>query len=58
MMYDIEAAFKNSGLTPEEINRIKQEVRSDFPNDDMMFELHVIRILSAIKKGHWHLGSS
>ena len=58
MMYDIEAAFKNSGLTEEEFERIKSEVRSDFPDDDMMFELHVIRILNAIKKGHWRLVSS
>ena len=57
-MYDIEAAFKSSGLTPEEFDRIKSEVRSDFPNDEMMFELHIIRILKAIKKGHWRLGSS
>ena len=58
MIYDIEAAYKKSGLTLKEFERIKSEVRSDFPNDDMMFELHVIRILNAIKKGHWRLGSS
>jgi len=58
MMYDIEAAYKNSSLTPEEFEKIKSEVRSDFPNDEMMFELHVIRILNAIKKGHWQLSSS
>ena len=58
MMYDIEAAFKSSGLTHEEFEKIKSEVRSDFPNDEMMFELHVIRILNAIKKGHWHLRSN
>jgi hypothetical protein len=58
MMYDIDAAFKSTGLTPEEFARIKQEVRSEFPNDEMMYELHVIRILNAIKKGHWQLGNS
>jgi hypothetical protein len=57
-MYDIEEAFKGSDLTEEEFEKIKSEVRSDFPNDEMMFELHVIRILNAIKKGHWRLGSS
>ena len=58
MMYDIEAAYKNSGLTPEEFEKIKSEVRSEFPDDEMMFELHIIRILNAIKKGYWRLGSS
>ncbi len=58
MMYDIEAAFKRSGLTLEEFERIKSEVRSDFPNDDMMFELHIIRILNAIKKGYWRVENS
>ncbi len=58
MMYDIEAAFKKSGLTVEEFERIKSEVRADFPNDDMMFELHIIRILNAIKKGYWRVENS
>ena len=58
MMYDIEAAYKKSGLTEKEFEEIKSEVKSDFPNDEMMFELHVIRILNAIKKGHWRVRSS
>ena len=58
MMYDINAAYKKSGLTKREFEKIKSEVRADFPNDDMMFELHVIRILNAIKRGHWLLESS
>ena len=58
MMYDIETAFKRSGLSPEEIKRIKQDVRSEFPNDEMMYELHIIRILNAIKKGYWKLSDN
>ena len=57
MMYDVETAFKKSGLSSKEIERIKQQVQKDFPNDDMMYELHIIRILSAIKKGYWKVGS-
>jgi hypothetical protein len=37
-MYDIETAFKNSGLSAQEIEKIKREVRNEFPNDDMMIE--------------------
>jgi len=57
-MYDIDAAFKNSGLSAEEIEKIKRDVRREFPNDDMMYELHIIRILKAIKKGYWKVPSS
>lgn len=58
MMYDIDTAFKNSGLSAREIEKIKRDVRSEFPNDDMMYELHIIRILKAIEKGHWKVPSS
>jgi hypothetical protein len=58
MMYDLKAAYKKSGLTKKEFEKIKSEVRADFPNDDMMYELHVIRILNAIKRGQWRLESS
>jgi hypothetical protein len=58
MIYDVEAAFKKSGLSKAEIQRIKRQVRKDFPNDDMMYELHIIRILNAMKKGYWKLDDS
>ena len=52
MMYDIDAAFIESGLGQKHIKKIKKEVRDEFPNDDMMYELHIIRILNAIKEGY------
>jgi hypothetical protein len=58
MIFDIETAFKNSSLSAHEIENIKRDVRSEFPNDDMMYELHIIRILKAIKKGYWKVPSS
>lgn len=58
MIYDIETAFKSSGLSVQEIEKIKRDVRSEFPNDDMMYELHIIRILNAMKKGYWKVGDS
>ncbi|MHA2033549.1 MAG: hypothetical protein ACW99Q_29630 [Candidatus Kariarchaeaceae archaeon] len=58
MIYDVEAAFKKSGLSKAEIQRIKHQVRKDFPNDDMMYELHIIRILNAMRKGYWKLDDS
>ena len=58
MLYDIDTAFKKSGLSPKEIEKIQQDVRNEFPNDDMMYELHIIRILNAIKKGYWKVGGN
>jgi len=58
MIYDVEAAFKKSGLSRAEIQRIKRQVRKDFPDDDMMYELHIIRILNAMKRGYWKVGDS
>ncbi len=58
MMYDIETAFRKSGLSANEIEKIKQEVRTEFPNDEMMYELHIIRILKAIEKGYWKISST
>jgi len=46
-MFDIERAAKRSGLSTKKIAKIKREVNKEFPNDRMMYELHVIRALHA-----------
>ncbi len=58
MIFDIETTFRRSGLSVKEIEKIKRRVRTDFPNDDMMYELHIIRILNAMKKGYWKVDDS
>ena len=58
MIFDIETAFRRSGLSVKEIEKIKRQVRRDFPIDDMMYELHIIRILNAMKKEYWKLDDS
>ena len=32
--------------------RLRSAVRREFPKDDMMFELHMLRLCSAIRDGH------
>jgi len=51
-MFDIKKAIKNAHLSEKEGNRIKEEVRKEFPNDEMMYELHVIRAVNAYKMKH------
>ncbi len=51
MMFDLEILKRESGLTQDQLVRLEQDVRAEFPHDEMMFEIHLLRILEAIKKG-------
>ena len=53
MIFDIERAFRESGLTKDEIERIKRYCREEFNDDEMLYELHVIRAINAFKKGYF-----
>lgn len=49
-MFDIDKAKRESGLNPQIVSQIEEKVREDF-DDQMMFELHLIRTLHALKEG-------
>ena len=51
-MFDIKKAIKSAHLSKEEATKIKDEVRKEFPDDEMMYELHVIRAVNAYKIKH------
>lgn len=46
--FDIEKAKMESGLTNETIKKISEEAKAEFPNDEMMFELHVLRAIDSL----------
>jgi len=50
--FDYETAAREAGLGEEELAAVKEAVRQEFPTDDMMWELHVLRACLAIKDGH------
>ncbi len=50
-MFDLEQAKIASGLSSEILARLEKKIREDFPDDAMMFELHFIRTLQALKEG-------
>jgi len=50
-MFDLESLKRESGLSSEEISRLEDRVREEFKGDNMMFELHLLRILKALKEG-------
>jgi hypothetical protein len=50
-MFDLTMLKRASGLTPEELSRLEDQLREEFPRDEMMLELHLLRILEALRKG-------
>ena len=50
-MFDYLNAARRIGLPDVQLDRLCNRMRSEFPNDDMMFELHVLRAVMAVESG-------
>ena len=46
-MFDINKAIKDSGISRVELSRLQKEVKNDYPHDQLLYELHLIRALKA-----------
>ena len=46
VMFDIPKAIKNSHLSKREVLHLQAEIKKEFPDDQMLYELHMIRALS------------
>lgn len=46
--FDVEKLAKAAGITVNDFNRMAKEVRQEFPDDEMMFELHLMRVIKAM----------
>lgn len=53
-MFDYEALAKEYNIGQEALLQLEKEVRQDFPDDEMMFELHMIRALEWLHKQSRH----
>ena len=51
MMFDYLSAARRTGIKNEHLDQICRQVGSEFPDDEMMFELHVLRAVLAIESG-------
>lgn len=51
VMFDLEEAKRASGLSPQELARVEEMVSLEFKHDEMMYELHLLRVLKALKEG-------
>lgn len=49
--FDFEAVAKQAGISDEDVSKIVEVVRVEFPQDDMMRELHILRACMAIRDG-------
>ena len=45
MLYDIKILMEELDMSEEEKEKLIQEVRKEFPDDDMLFELHIFRLV-------------
>ena len=52
-MFDIEEAFRKSGIGKVDRERIMRYCREEFSDDEMMYELHIIRAINAYKRGYF-----
>jgi hypothetical protein len=53
--FDYETAAREAGIAAPALDKLRALVRKDFPNDDMMYELHVLRACMAVKNGRCSL---
>ena len=50
--FDYEKVALEAGISGDGLSAIKELLREEFPTDEMMWELHVLRACMAIKDGH------
>jgi hypothetical protein len=49
-MFNSENMMDELGLSKEDKERIIKEVKEEFPNDEMLFELHLLRVVQYLKE--------
>jgi len=50
-MFDYARAAQEAGLSEAQLGELCRLVREEFPHDEMMYELHVLRACMAIAEG-------
>lgn len=49
--FDYEGAAREVKIPPEKLDQLCRRVQQEFPHDQMMHELHVLRACMAVKSG-------
>jgi len=50
-IFDLEEVKRESGLSAHQFAQLEELVRVEFGRDEMMFELHLVRTIKALKEG-------
>ena len=53
--FDYESVAREAGISSEDLAEICRLVRQDFPSDDMLYELHVLRACMAVNDKRYTL---
>ncbi|HEY3320964.1 MAG TPA: hypothetical protein VGP72_10905 [Planctomycetota bacterium] len=49
--FDYEQVAKEANISPEKLAIICERLRQEYPHDEMMYELHVLRACNSVKDG-------
>jgi len=53
--FDFEKIAQEAGISADKLDELCQVMQEEFPDDDMMYELHVLRACMAIRDGYIEL---
>ena len=51
MIFDYLTAAKRVGISPDQLERLCAIILAEFPSDEMMAELHILRAIQSIERG-------
>lgn len=49
--FDCEKIAREAKISPDKLEKLRRLIRQEFPRDEMMYELHLLRACMAIKNG-------
>jgi len=49
--FDYESVARQAGIQGDKLASLREILRTEFPRDDMLFELHVLRACMAVRDG-------
>lgn len=50
-MFDLEELKRRSGLSAEQLVQLEAQIRQEFGGDELLAELHLVRVLEALRRG-------
>ena len=56
--FNYEKVAAEAGISPEKLQELEERIRQEFPSDEMMYELHVLRACMAVRDGHIKLADA